>query len=360
MLLSVIIPCFNEETVLRDTYRRVSTALGAQNDFEHELLFVDDGSSDSTPRILQELSRRDPHVRWIRFSRNFGHQPAVSAGIRHAKGDLAVIIDADLQDPPEVIPEMIRQLRATGSNVVYAVRRKRKGETLFKRVSANIFYRILSNLSEVPLPVNTGDFRVIDRTIINAFNKLQENNKYVRGLISWMGFKQTPFYYDRDPRYAGSPKYNLKKLVRLASTGIFYFSKKPLKLSTTFGFMSVGAGLLLSLWVLINKLATPQYIVSGWTSIILLMIYFGGVQLLTIGILGQYIGSLFDEVKRRPEYILDEQITVRAADDAAEAVEVPDFHPPQPDFADAQTEARGALTEVSQRRVHLGSSPRAR
>ena len=318
-LVSVIIPCFNEEAVLRETYLRLTSVLEGRMEFHHELIFVDDGSLDATPRILQELVRRDPRVKVIRFSRNFGHQPAVSAGIRACRGDLAVIIDADLQDPPEIISDMIRSMAATDSNVVYGVRNQRKGETFFKRATASIYYRLLSSLSEVPLPVNAGDFRVIDRKIINAFNSLQENNKYIRGLISWVGFKQTPFYYDRDPRCAGETKYSLKKMLRFASTGIFYFSKKPLKIATTFGFCSVAAGLLLSLWVLVNKLAVPQYIVSGWTSIILLTIYFGGVQLLTIGILGQYIGSLFDEVKRRPEYIIDEPLKLSANADEQRA-----------------------------------------
>lgn len=308
MLISVIIPCYNEEKVLRDTYRRLSAVLGQNLMFEYELLFVDDGSSDATPSILKEFAQRDPQASFIRFSRNFGHQPAVSAGLKHCRGDLAVIIDADLQDPPEVIPEMVAQLVSTHSSVVYGVRRRREGETWFKLLSANLFYRLLNQLSEVPLPINTGDFRVIDRKVINAFNALPENNKYIRGLISWMGFKQTPYYYDREARYAGSTKYTLRKMLRFASTGIFYFSKKPLKVATTFGFVSVGVGLLLSLWILFSKLVHPGYSVSGWTSIILLVIYFGGVQLLTIGILGHYIGSLFDEVKRRPEYILDEGV----------------------------------------------------
>jgi dolichol-phosphate mannosyltransferase len=309
MLISIIIPCFNEEKVLADTYRRISTVLRCREGTEYELVFIDDGSTDRTPGILKELVRHDAHVNVIRFSRNFGHQPAVSAGIRSCRGALAVIIDADLQDPPEVIPEMIKQLLDTRSNVVYGVRTRRKGETLFKRVACNLFYIILNKLSEVPLPVNTGDFRIIDRTIIDHFNRLEEHNKYIRGLISWMGFKQTPFYYERDPRYAGVPKYTLKKLIRLASTGIFYFSKKPLQIATGFGFLSVAAGFLLSLWILSSKLLSPRYIVSGWTSMVLVVIYFGGVQLLTIGILGHYIGSLFDEIKRRPEYIVDQTVS---------------------------------------------------
>ena len=310
MLVSIIVPCFNEEKVIAETYDQLSAVLVDSESLQYELLFVDDGSRDETGIILRGLARRDSRVRLISLSRNFGHQAAVSSGLRYCRGDLAAIIDADLQDPPQVIPQMIRQLRDTGSNVVYGVRKRRHGETWFKRATAKLFYQLLNRLSEVPLPVDAGDFRVIDRKIIDEFNALKENNKYIRGLISWMGFKQTPFYYERSPRFAGQTKYTLPKMLRFASTGIFYFSKKPLKLATSFGFMSVAAGLLLSCWILYNKLATPAYLVSGWTSVILLVIYFGGVQLLTIGILGQYVGSLFDEVKKRPEYIVDEVVQV--------------------------------------------------
>ena len=306
MLVSVIIPCFNEEKVLQETYGRICTALRRGPGVDYEFVFIDDGSADETPAILRDLAHNDPRVNMIRFSRNFGHQPAVSAGLKRCRGDLAVIIDADLQDPPEAIPQMIQQLLGSGSNAVYGVRQKRKGETWFKLLTAKVFYIFLNKLSEVPIPADTGDFRVIDRKIINAFNALPENNKYIRGLISWMGFKQTPYYYERDARHAGATKYTLKKMLRFASTGIFYFSKKPLKLATTFGFLSVALALLLSAWILFNKAVRPQYLISGWTSVILAIIYFGGVQLLTIGILGHYIGSLFDEVKKRPEYIVDE------------------------------------------------------
>ncbi len=329
MFVSIIIPCFNEEKVIAETYDQLTAVLVNDDTLQYELLFVDDGSRDQTGIILRELAHRDSRIRLISFSRNFGHQAAVSAGIRHCQGDLAAIIDADLQDPPQVIPKMIQQLRETGSNVVYGVRRRRRGETLFKRASAKLFYLTLNQLSEVPLPADAGDFRVVDRKIIDAFNGLKENNKYVRGLISWMGFKQTPFYYERNARFAGETKYTLRKMLRFASTGIFYFSKKPLKLATSFGGLSVVAGLLLSCWILYNKLASPDYLVSGWTSIILVVIYFGGVQLLTIGILGHYIGSLFDEVKRRPEYIVDELVQTddrRLA--AAAEVAVPVFASP--------------------------------
>lgn len=309
MLISIIIPCFNEEKVLDSTYQRTSTVLGKVQGMDYELLFVDDGSTDSTPAILKNFSEKDRRVTVIRFSRNFGHQPAVSAGMQHCRGDLAVIIDADLQDPPEVIPDMLQQLKTEKANVVYGVRKRRKGETWFKLVTAKIFYQLLNKLSDVPIPLNAGDFRLVDRKVINAFNALPENTKYIRGLISWMGFKQIPFYYERDARFAGSTKYSLTKMIRFASTGIFYFSKKPLQIATAFGFLSVAGGLLLSAWILFNKFINTQYLISGWTSLVLAVIYFGGVQLLTIGILGQYIGNLFDEVKRRPEYIIDELVT---------------------------------------------------
>ncbi len=308
MLVSIIIPCFNEEKVIKETYDQLSGVLADNQSLGYEFIFIDDGSVDGTRAILGSLARQDGRVRIVAFSRNFGHQAAVSAGFKHCKGDLAVIIDADLQDPPQVVPDMVKQLISTGSNVVYGVRKRRKGETAFKLATAKLFYLLLNKLSEVPLPLNTGDFRVIDRKIIDAFNALEENHKYIRGLISWMGFKQTPYYYERNPRYAGATKYTITRMVRFASTAILYFSKKPLMIATAFGFLSVGAGLLLSVWVFLNKVFRPQYLVSGWTSVILVVIYFGGVQLLTIGILGQYVGSLFDEIKRRPEYIVDQII----------------------------------------------------
>ncbi len=306
--------------MLTATYERISSALDKEQGLEYELIFINDGSTDNTAALLTGVAEQDSRVTVIRFSRNFGHQAAVSAGLKHCRGDLAVIIDADLQDPPEIIPDMMRHLSATGSNVVYGVRKKRKGETWIRLAITHVFYLTLNKLSEVPLPVDTGDFRVVDRTIINAFNALQESNKYVRGLISWLGFRQTPYYYERDPRFAGSPKYSLKKLIRLASTGIFYFSKKPLMIASAFGFSSVGLGLLLSLWVVANKIISPQYSVSGWTSLVLVIIYFGGVQLLTIGILGQYIGAVFDEIKKRPEYIIDQP---RQLDHQEQSLEAP-------------------------------------
>lgn len=308
MLVSVIIPCFNEENVVQQTYAELTKALADGGSLEYEFLFINDGSGDSTLSILQGLAAKDRRVRVISFSRNFGHQPAVSAGLRYCKGDLAAIIDADLQDPPQVIPEMIKELLATKANCVYGVRKKREGETFFKLITAKYFYRILNSLAESHLPPDTGDFRVVDRKIIDCFNGLSENNKYIRGLMSWIGFKQVPFYYERQPRFAGETKFTVKRMVRFASTAIFYFSKKPLRLATTVGFIGVIGGLILGAWIVYNHFWHPEYLVPGWSSVILTIIFFGGVQLITIGILGQYIGSLFDEIKKRPEYIVAEEI----------------------------------------------------
>lgn len=318
MLLSVIIPCFNEETVIRNTYSEISGVLRSAESLDYELIFVDDGSKDGTQAILKSLAASDRRVKLITFSRNFGHQPAVSAGLRYCQGDLAAIIDADLQDPPQVLPDMIKAMLAAGANSVYGVRKKREGETFFKLATARLFYRLLNSLAESHLPANTGDFRIIDRKIINSFNGLSENNKYIRGLMSWIGYKQIPFYYERQPRFAGVTKYTFKRMLRFASIAIFYFSKKPLKLATMVGFAAVLGGLLLSAWIVYNHFRNPQQLVAGWPSVILTIIFFGGVQLITIGILGQYIGSLFDEIKKRPEFIINERINFSNSPSTAE------------------------------------------
>lgn len=308
MLVSVIIPCFNEEKVLKRTYEEITDALKDGDSLKYEFIFINDGSFDSTLSILHGLAAANPRIKVISFSRNFGHQPAVSAGLKLCGGDLAAIIDADLQDPPQIIPDMIKAMLAANANSAYGVRRKRKGETFFKLLTARYFYRFLNSLAEAHLPPNTGDFRVIDRKIINCFNSLSENNKYIRGLMSWIGFRQIPFFYERQARFAGVTKYTFKRMVRLASIAIFYFSKKPLRLATMVGFAGVFGGIVLTAWIIYNKIRNPQSLIAGWPSVILTIVFFGGVQLITIGILGQYIGSLFDEIKKRPEYIIAEQI----------------------------------------------------
>ena len=307
--LDVIIPCYNEELVIQTTYERVRAVLDSMTDtVDASITFINDGSKDRTLSILQQISEKDRQVRVFNFSRNFGHQPAVTAGLNHCTADMAVIIDADLQDPPELIPDLIRTKEKENANVVYCVRKKRNGEGKFKKQSAKVFYRFLNSLSEVNFPLDTGDFRLVDSRVIQEFNRLHEKGKYIRGLISWVGFKQVPFYYERHARFAGETKYPLSKMLKFASTALLYFSKKPLLLATGLGFLSMFFGILLALWYMFGKFFGFTNAESGFTSIMIIVIFFGGVQLLTIGVLGQYIGILFDEVKDRPEYIIENKI----------------------------------------------------
>ncbi|RRD62133.1 glycosyltransferase family 2 protein [Tannerella forsythia] len=304
--LSVIIPCFNEEEVLRESYKRTKAVLDTLP-CDAEIIYVNDGSLDKTRAMLDELAASDPHVKVLHFSRNFGHQPAVSAGIKNCHTDLAIIMDADLQDPPELIPEILALREKEQANSVYCVRRSRDKESFFKLFTARLFYRTMNRMSEVEFPLDTGDFRLIDRKIMNEFNRLREHGKYIRGLVSWIGFKQVPFYYERKARVAGETKYPLSKMIRFASNALLYFSKKPLRLAMSLGFIAVIIGIVLAIWFMLGKLYGFSNAETGWTSIMTVVVFFGGVQLLTIGVLGQYIGVLFDEIKNRPEYIIDEK-----------------------------------------------------
>ncbi|MCX8029511.1 MAG: glycosyltransferase family 2 protein [Brevinematales bacterium] len=308
MKVSVIVPCYNEEEVIEKTYEEIKKVM-IDNKYDYEIIFVNDGSKDKTLDILRSISDKDDKVVVISFSRNFGHQPAVSAGIKHSSGDVAVIIDADLQDPPQLIPEMIKIHKEQEANVVYGVRKERKGEGFFKKFTAKLFYRLLNTMSDIKFPLDTGDFRLIDKKVIEEFRKLKERDKYIRGLISWMGFKQVPIYYDRNPRFAGVTKYPLKKMIKFALTGIFYFSDKPLKMVTSLGFITTILGLFLGTYVILSKLINPSQTISGWASTMITIIFLGGVQLLTLGVIGKYIANIFDEIKGRPEYIVDEIIS---------------------------------------------------
>ncbi|MDR0830525.1 MAG: glycosyltransferase, partial [Prevotellaceae bacterium] len=240
----------------------------------------------------------------IHFSRNFGHQAAVTAGIHYCTSDIAIIIDADLQDPPELFPDIICKYETEKANVVYCVREKREGESFFKKITAQMFYRLLNYLSDTNFPLDTGDFRLIDRQVMNEYKKFREKGKYIRGIISWVGFTQVPFSYKREARFAGETKYPLKKMLKFATTAMLYFSKKPLKIATSTGMLAVLIGIIYGIWTILGKIIGFTHAISGWSSLILIIIFFGGVQLLTIGVLGQYIGILFDEIKDRPEYII--------------------------------------------------------
>lgn len=305
--LSVIVPCYNEEAVITESYSRLKKMLDGITNFKSEIIFINDGSEDRTAQMLSDIAANDTQVKVLHFSRNFGHQPAVTAGIHYCTTDLAVIIDADLQDPPEIIPQLIETLKNEHANVVYCVREKRNGESFFKKLTAQVFYRSMNYLSEVSIPLDTGDFRLIDRQVMNEFKKFREKGKYIRGIISWIGFKQVPFKYQREARFAGETKYPIRKMIHFAATAMLYFSKKPLKLATGLGFITVMIGVIYALWALIGKIVGFSHALSGWSSIIILIVFFGGVQLLTVGVLGQYIGILFDEIKDRPEYIVDKK-----------------------------------------------------
>lgn len=308
--ISIITPCYNEQEVIEETYKRLKKVLISLSSLASEIIFVNDGSNDRTAEILQQLSEKDSCVKLISFSKNFGHQAAVTAGINYCTSDLAVIIDADLQDPPEVIPDMIKILQENQANVVFCVRKSRKGDGFIKKITAKLFYRILNYLADVKLPVDTGDFRLIDHKVIKEFNKLHEKGKYIRGLVSWVGYNQVPFYYEREERFAGETKYPFAKMLNFATTSMLYFSKKPLKIATTLGFSAVFFSVVLVIWFILGKLLGFTHANVGWTSLAVLITFFGGIQLLTIGIVGAYIGRLFDEVKDRPEYIVDYTINI--------------------------------------------------
>lgn len=305
--LSIIVPCFNEAVVIRETALRLVAVLSPmQSTFE--IIFVDDGSTDATLQIISELCAGEPNIKCISFSRNFGHQAAVSAGILNASGDLAIIIDSDLQDPPELIPAMVELCIKEKSNVVYGVRTRRENETWFKKNSAKLYYRLLNSLSDVHLPNDSGDFRLIDKTVMDAFRRFPERHKYIRGLIGWMGFKQIPFYYERQGRFAGETKYSFLKMLSFARYGLVYFTKKPLRVATNLGILCLFFGIILIAYVFISKYYFPQTTMKGWSSILIAVVFFGGVQLLSIGLIGEYIASIFDEVKARPEFIMEKKI----------------------------------------------------
>ena len=304
-ILSVVVPVYFEEAVIEAFYRRACEALAALDpEFQIELIFVNDGSTDRTLEILLSLREQDPRVKVLHFSRNFGHQIAVTAGLDHAEGDVVVVIDADLQDPPEVIIEMLGKWRE-GYKVVYGVRAERKGETAFKLWTARIFYRLLSKLSDVRIPLDTGDFRLMDRVVVEGLRSMPEESRYIRGMVSWLGYRQCGLPYVRDARFAGKTKYTLRKMVRFAFNGITSFSEKPLILAGWMGVLASCVGFAYLVYILVGKFLSPTSVVSGWASLMGVVIFFGGIQLLSMGILGQYIGRIYRESKHRPLYILE-------------------------------------------------------
>ncbi len=302
-LLSVVVPCFNEEEVISECHKRLSQVLEGIGE-PYEIVFVNDGSRDATPLLLQGIHRADACVSVIMLSRNFGHQVAVSAGLSAAAGSAVIIIDADLQDPPEVIAEMVEVWRS-GYEVVYGVRESREGESGFKLWTAKLFYRVISRMSDVVIPENAGDFRLMDRKALNALLSMPERHRLLRAMSSWVGFRQYALSYKRSARFAGSTKYPLKKMVSLALDGIVSFSTIPLKIVTVIGFLAAClacAGIFYSIGV---RLFTHEW-VRGWFTLFIAILFQGGVQMISLGILGEYIGRIYTEMKQRPLYIVSQ------------------------------------------------------
>ncbi|MGN4426591.1 glycosyltransferase family 2 protein [Bacillus cereus group sp. MYBK30-1] len=306
-LISVVVPMYFEEEVAQECYNRLKSVM-LQNNINYEFVFVNDGSTDRTMEILSEIAVNDHRTKIVNFSRNFGHQTAVTAGIDCAKGDAIVIIDADLQDPPEVIPELIAKWEE-GYEVVYAKRKQRKGETWFKLLTAKYFYKFLNYMSDIDIPKDTGDFRIIDRKVADVFNKMTERNRFIRGMMSWVGFRQTYVEYERDERFAGETKYPLKKMIKFASDGIIAFSTKPLRIVMSLGLLSVLISIIVLLYTITVKIIGTGT-QTGWASIMVAITFFSGIQLLGLGIVGQYIARIYDESKNRPIYIVKETINI--------------------------------------------------
>ena len=308
--VSVVIPMYYEEEVANECYNRMKKVLEGLKDYDYELIFVNDGSKDKTLSILEEIAKKDEKAKVISFSRNFGHQAAVTAGLKFVTGDAIVIIDADLQDPPELIPDMLK-LWEDGNEVIYGKRKTREGESHFKLFTAKMFYKTLNALSDVEIPKDTGDFRLVDRKVVDTINQLPEHNKFLRGLFSWVGYREKEFEYERKERFAGKTKYPLKKMLKLASDGIIGFSTKPLKMVGILGILSIIISFIVLIYSIVSYIFKLNTLTAGWTSIMVAITFFAGIQLLSIWIMSEYIGRIYDETKQRPQYIIDKKINIR-------------------------------------------------
>jgi dolichol-phosphate mannosyltransferase len=302
--LSIVVPCFNEEACLATLHERLSKAAAAALGDDYEIVLINDGSRDGSWALMQRMAAADSHVVALNLSRNYGHQLALTAGLDLCTGDKVLIIDADLQDPPELLSAMLEKMRTDGADVVYGVRSSRSGETAFKRATAHGFYRLLSRATEVDIPLDTGDFRLMSRRALDAFLAMPEQARFVRGMVAWIGFKQVPLAYDRAERFAGETKYPLRKMVRFAFDALTGFSSAPLKLASHIGIgLSIGS-VLLVLYIAYAWLSGLS--IQGWTSLMLIVVVIGAVQMFVLGLMGEYIGRLYNESKRRPLYIVEE------------------------------------------------------
>ena len=312
VVCSVVIPVYNEEEVVNECYSRIKKVMDSTNE-KYEIIFVNDGSKDNTRQMLKEICRVDGNVKLIDFSRNFGHQSAITAGMNYSIGQAVVVIDADLQDPPEVILRMLEKWRE-GYQVVYGKRLKREGESIFKKATAKVFYRILARLTEFDIPVDAGDFRLIDRKVCDALNKMDEKNRYVRGIISWLGFNTTYVEFVREKRYAGKTKYPLRKMLKFATDAVVSFSYKPLRITSYLGMALSGVSFIYLIIALFLKVFNVIDTVQGWMSIVAISLFFNGIVLLVLGIMGEYIGRIYDEVKARPLYVVNEFVNFNGKD----------------------------------------------
>ena len=307
MLISIVVPCYNEASGLREAHRRLSAAAGEIAEATFEFIYVDDGSRDDTPAVLHELSEADRRVRGLRLSRNFGQQIATTAGLEHATGDAVLIIDADLQDPPELLAKMYARWRE-GYHVAYGQRAERAGETRFKLLSARLFYRLLNRLSRVAIPEDTGDFRLMDRAVVDAILQMPERDRFLRGMVSWVGFRQIAVPYRRESRYAGGTKYPMLKMLRLAADAVVSFSFVPLRLAVWTGFFVIALALAGIVYAIaLRFFFDPSHWVRGWASLFVAILFMGGVQLISLGIIGEYVGRIYGEVKQRPLYFVRER-----------------------------------------------------
>ena len=307
--ISVVIPMYYEEEVAQECYNRVKKVLDGIEGYEYEIIFVNDGSKDKTLSILEEIAAKDKNVKVISFSRNFGHQAAVTAGLKEVTGDAIVILDADLQDPPELIPDMLKYWEK-GYEVIYGKRKTRKGESAFKLLTAKMFYKTLNALSDVEIPKDTGDFRLVDRKVVDVINQMPEHNKFLRGLFSWVGFEQIPYEYERQERFAGKTKYPLKKMIKLASDGIMGFSTKPLKLVGGLGIISIVISIIILIYAVLSYTFKWNNLTAGWTSIMVTMTFLSGIILLSLWMIGEYIIRIYSESKGRPQYIIKKKINI--------------------------------------------------
>ncbi len=307
-LISIVVPCYNEQEVFAETYKRLTETFEQldSSKYQYEIIFVNDGSKDNTLEQIQDLIKIDTRIRGINFSRNFGHQIAITAGLDNCKGDAAVVIDADLQDPPSVILEMVKKWEE-GYDVIFGKRNARAGESTFKLLTAKWFYRFINRLSDVDMPLDTGDFRLMDRNALDQFLSMRETYRFVRGMVAWIGFKQTFVEYDRESRFAGTTKYPLKKMLRLASDAILSFSNTPLKIATFVGFITSIVAFFGILYSLYMRLFTDNF-VEGWTLLMISVLLIGGIILLVLGIIGEYVGRIYGEIKQRPLYIIRDKL----------------------------------------------------